>query len=371
MNILLCYWGRKGGGAQYTFEIAEEFIRQHGDRIFTSFSKDSQLFDKMDKLTRQSYHIGTFSSKLGFLFRSLFLIFKLPAIYFYIRKHKIDIVYTTMGHIWTPFLAVMLKWGNVKHVFTVHDASTHPGDKSTPLFLDKIIYKNAYKIVFLSNFVASEFGKKFPVEKKQIVLSKHGILNYRKSPSGLKDFRGQSPFRLVFFGRILFYKGLVHLLKAQRRMEEKYDDIFLEVYGSGNISIYEEDIKKIKNIKLVNRWIADNEIYEIFEKPCINIAPYVEASQSGVIPVALNCAVPTIATNIGGLPEQVEDNVTGFLVGLNNLETELCEKIEYLYQNRDVCNRFSKNCIDYVAEKLSWEKLVSNIYQDIQGENSE
>jgi len=365
MKVLICYWGRKGGGAEYTYELTKEFVKQYNNKIFTSFSKNSEIFIKSNNLTKQSCHISTFDNRYDFLFKSLLLPLKLYKILNFIRKNQIDVVYTTMGHIWTPFLALMLKIAKVKHVFTVHDATVHPGDKTTPIWLDKIVYNNAFKLVFLSKYVSKQFEKNHTLELNKVILSKHGILRFNSKNIISKDFDNINNFRLVFFGRILKYKGLKHLLRVQQKLEEKYDDIFLEIYGSGDISEYIEDINKIKNIKLVNKWISDDEIYEIFKEPCINIVPYIEASQSGVIPVALSCAIPSIATNIGGLPEQVENDVNGLLINSNGLEEDLFNKIEYLYNNKKICNNFSKNCIDYVATRLNWKNIITELFINI------
>ena len=66
MKLLICYCGRKGGGAEYTYELSKEFIRQYNKDIFVSFSKNSKIFLKFDKLTKQSCHIGTFDNKNEF-----------------------------------------------------------------------------------------------------------------------------------------------------------------------------------------------------------------------------------------------------------------------------------------------------------------
>lgn len=366
MKILICYWGKKGGGAKYTYELAKEFVSQYNDDIYTSFSKNSHSFDELSNLAQKGFHIKTFNGFVGFVGMSIILPIKLLMLYFFLKKNKIDIVYTTMGHVWTPFLAILLKTVKIKHIFTVHDAKVHLGDKTMPFFLKKIIYKNAYKLVFLSEYVKNEFNKKFPINSNRIILSKHGILRYRNISTEPKKFNEVPYFRLVFFGRILKYKGLQYLLKAQLELEKRYNDVYLEIYGSGDISEYEQYLKKIKNIKLENRWIKDNEIYQIFSKPCINIVPYIEASQSGVIPVALSFGIPSIATNVGGLPEQLEDKINGLIVDIEDLETDLFKKIEYLYKNRHICDEFSKQCIHYVETKLSWKKIVRDLYREME-----
>jgi len=365
MKILITYWGRKGGGTQYTYELTKEFVTQFGDEIYTSFSKNSENFDQAKLLTEQSFHIFTFDTFFGFLLNSLFLPIKLFLFYIFLKKNNIDMVYTTMGHVWTPFLSIMLKYAKIKHIFTVHDATTHPGDQTIPFWLNAMIYRNTFKFVFLSKYVSEKFIERFSIDRQNIILTQSGILDYNCQVSTFQRYTEAQPFRLIFFGRILKYKGLEHLLKVQIKLEKIYNDIFLEIYGNGNIAQYSLDIKKIRNIKLENRWIHENEICKIFNKPCINIMPYIEASQSGVIPVALSCAIPSIATNLGGISEQIENNIHGLLLDSENIETDLFDKIQYLYNNRSICNKFSQNCFQLSQTKLSWKYIVKKLYQDL------
>jgi len=67
------------------------------------------------------------------------------------------------------------------------------------------------------------------------------------------------------------------------------------------------------SVSIQQGWIADTEITSVFSQADIVVLPYIEASQSGVFVVALAAGVPTVATPVGGLKEQIETGVTGLL----------------------------------------------------------
>jgi glycosyltransferase involved in cell wall biosynthesis len=67
--------------------------------------------------------------------------------------------------------------------------------------------------------------------------------------------------------------------------------------------------------RLVNRWLSHEELAQILSDHDVAVAPYVEASQSGVIAAAFGAGLPVIATPVGGLVEQVVDGVTGLICG--------------------------------------------------------
>jgi glycosyltransferase involved in cell wall biosynthesis len=67
--------------------------------------------------------------------------------------------------------------------------------------------------------------------------------------------------------------------------------------------------------------------------------------------------IPVIATNVGGVHELVSNNKTGLLVTPNNSK-ELLEKINYLLNDIDLCNRLANNAHEFVMKNFSWEVLL-------------
>lgn len=64
----------------------------------------------------------------------------------------------------------------------------------------------------------------------------------------------------------------------------------------------------------MNRYISEEEADHLFQEASLVVLPYIESSQSGVIPVAYTYGKPVVATEVGGLPEMVVNGVTGTLV---------------------------------------------------------
>ena len=365
MNILICYWGRKGGGAKYSEELATNFSRLYPDSTSVSFSKNSEVFEAVRKLDAPCCHIETFNSVFSFCIRSFLLPFILFQLIRFVKKQKIDIVMTGMGHVWTPFGVLFLRLAGVKHVIVIHDAFPHPGDLKFYYQMNLITAKFSDKIIVLSEHVKNILIKNHNISETNIIKSTHGLLNYKGLKRDPKVFEN-SPFILVFFGRILEYKGISFLLEAFEYLEKKYDDIFLEIYGSGDLTSYRDQFSRLNRVKIVNRWIHDDEVENIFNKPCLNITPYIEASQSGIIPVACSCGIPTICTDVGGLSEQVLDGRTGIIIKGKDVCREIEESVEGLYNNRASCDLMSRNCSNYAQNTLEWEFICRRLYQDLE-----
>ncbi|MDP1819641.1 MAG: glycosyltransferase [Acidimicrobiales bacterium] len=79
-----------------------------------------------------------------------------------------------------------------------------------------------------------------------------------------------------------------------------------------------------------NRFLAAGELVAVVEASTSTLLPYRFASQSGVIVLAQALGSVPIATRVGGLPEQIEDGVTGLLLPQGAGADELAEALRRL-----------------------------------------
>lgn len=78
---------------------------------------------------------------------------------------------------------------------------------------------------------------------------------------------------------------------------------------------------------------------------------------------ALACGVPSVATNIDGIPEVVEDGVNGFLVPYGDVEAAAKKGLELLTDER-LHASFTENGLKTVREKFESSKIVST-YEEL------
>jgi len=73
---------------------------------------------------------------------------------------------------------------------------------------------------------------------------------------------------------------------------------------------------------------------------------------------------PIVASNVGGIPEIVKDNETGYLCNINDVD-QWVEKIRCLLDNPDVARRFGKNAREFVMETFNWRKIANDLRADL------
>lgn len=117
----------------------------------------------------------------------------------------------------------------------------------------------------------------------------------------------------LFFGYVRHYKGLDTLLQAWRRVRAERPGITLVVAGEfyEKPEAYEALAKEAGGVRLLNRYIPDDEVEALFRAADVTVLPYRSGTQSGVTHVAYALGSPVIATEVGGITETVRDGETG------------------------------------------------------------
>jgi glycosyltransferase involved in cell wall biosynthesis len=140
---------------------------------------------------------------------------------------------------------------------------------------------------------------------------------------------------LLFFGLVRPYKGLEYLLQAMPLVLRDVDCVLLvvgEFYEpKARYTHLIDDLRLRERVELVDRYVKNEEVSLYFRSADVVVLPYVDATQSGVVQIAFGLEVPVITTDVGGLPEIVEDGCTGFVVASRSAE-QLAEAIVRFYR---------------------------------------
>ena len=169
---------------------------------------------------------------------------------------------------------------------------------------------------------------------------------------------------LLFFGFVRPYKGLDLLIEAVPTVRERLDAYLLIAgeFWEGR-SRFDEMIAErglAENVRIVDRYIPDDEVGLYFSAADIVVLPYREATQSAVIQIANAFKKPVVTTNVGGLPEVVEDGRTGYVVPKDSPEA-IADAVLRFARDRATVD-FPAN-IEAVLDRFSWAHLADMIEQ--------
>jgi glycosyltransferase involved in cell wall biosynthesis len=167
---------------------------------------------------------------------------------------------------------------------------------------------------------------------------------------------------ILFFGLIRRYKGLAYLLRAMPSVLKAIDCTLLIVgeFYEGREECMEliRSLDLTAKVRLVDRYVANEEVALHFSAADVVVLPYTSATQSAVIPIAYSFERPVITTKVGGLPEVVIDDQTGFLVDPAD-PMALAEAIVRYY--REGQQAVFAEGIRKERERLSWGRFIDAI----------
>lgn len=257
-----------------------------------------------------------------------------------IKAFNPDVIHMQHGHLWFNFALPLLK--QYPLVMTIHDPKHHLGDKASQKTPQKILdfgFRRANQIIVHTTQMAQMATERLGIAPEKI----HVIPHVRIGDTRLGTNVAEDENLILFFGRIWEYKGLEYLIKAEPMITAQHPKTKIMIAGRGeDISRYQEMMVHPERFLIRNEYVSEEERSDLFRQASLVVLPYLEATQSGVIPIAYTFGKPVIATAVGGLPEQVDHGQTGFLVPPRN-EHVLADKIIQLLQDKALRHQLGAN----------------------------
>ena len=304
LRLLLWYWGRRGGGAQFALGLAKALCARSDVALDASLSSFVETERELRRLLPGAGFCRTYRSAAELptaLWRLPKAIGDLLA-----RARRSHAVLCAMPHLWQPPALLALNRLGIPFIPVIHDGAAHLGESRLVWAWQHLgAFSRAAAIIALSQHVAETLRKRAvraPIHVMSLPpLFAAGPLR-EHLPLRQEEVAG---VRFLFFGRFLPYKGLDRLRDAFRLVRTATNRATLHIAGSGSLDRYAPGLRGLPGVVVEERWIAEDEIPALMCEADVVVLPYREASQSGVIPQAIALGKPVIVTPVGGLPEQI------------------------------------------------------------------
>ncbi len=203
---------------------------------------------------------------------------------------------------------------------------------------------------------------------------------YRKTPHPVYDVFGKSLDQkkaksmlgigdekvILNFGLIRDYKGLDLLIESAKYLKVELNNFKILVVGEcyGNENNYFQLAEKNNVADVIDfcfEFVPNESVNQYFCAADLIVLPYKSATQSGVIPIAYHFDKPVVVSDVGGLPEIVQDGRTGFICEPDS--KQIAERIKK-YFNSDP-KIFSSYISEY-KRQFSWEIFVKVLLELIE-----
>ncbi|NGT96810.1 glycosyltransferase family 4 protein [Clostridium perfringens] len=360
MNILYLSLGREYGGTEKVIEnLLDSFKNDLKNKITVVAMNNTRFFQvlKLKYSNNSNIEILGLLNSNKKIIRNIFLLRNL------IKFKKFDVIHVHSIVSNLIFQLANIRLGN-KSIITVHSRSDFDRKRNIKGILmnnlEIFLLNRNTEIVCVSNSI-----KEYLLEKglsKNIEVIHNGIygINQKASHLQIEKFKVKyskvDSLLLIYIGRLTEVKGIYNLISIIKKISKKNKNVDFLVLGEGELKLmFDEEIEKkqLKNVKLLG---FQNQIKDYLPYCDFLIMP----SNMEGIPItileAMSCSIPCIASNVGGIPEIINEK-NGVLYNNNNLDY-IIEKIDYYEKNRKLIDNLKNKAYKDFNEKWNINKFI-------------
>jgi alpha-maltose-1-phosphate synthase len=301
------------------------------------------------------------------------------------------------SHTWYANLAghlAALLYG-VPHVLTAHSLEPRRPWKAEQLgggyrissWVEEAAYRGAGAVIAVSRGMRADVLDAYPfVEPERVHVVYNGIDTVLYRPvdeSAALDAHGVDRDRpyLLFVGRITRQKGLPHLLRAAHRIDPRVQLVVCagEPDTPELAAEVTTEIEALRATRSGVVWITGmlprEELLQMLSHATVFCCPSVYEPLGIVNLEAMACQVPVVASAVGGIPEVVDDGVTGLLVPYDENDPErfeagLADRVNELVGDTDRAKAMGLAGRERAETEFSWDTVARrtvDIYQGLLG----
>ncbi|MDH7507849.1 MAG: glycosyltransferase family 4 protein [Methanomassiliicoccales archaeon] len=385
-----------GGVGTYAALLAKNLPEEFEVHVITLRpSKEIESLKQKEVFERAKVHIIGSASDT-FIYNSQFQFNLMRKFRMLQKEGKFDILHA--NHAQMPDLLLKFFKVGIPSVTTVHTtlrsqmmgtSSSHlslkemeRSEKMTALFspallaAERMYIGRCENLIFVSNYIQKLFEVSFGKPKRFEVIH-NGIDTDLFRPRDERECYSYFPMLegheniILFIGRMLALKGLDVLIDSFAKIIQEID-AHLVLAGAGSFEPWRKRL--IRNNIPGSKYTFLGKVphYKIpFLYPLASVFTLPSYSESFPLTIleAMSCGVPVVATNVGGLPEMIEDGVNGFLVEPGDPAT-LAQKIFQVIHSREKASELARKgryraVIEFSAKRMANE--TAEMYKRVIG----
>ncbi|MFN7169657.1 MAG: glycosyltransferase family 4 protein [Candidatus Omnitrophota bacterium] len=228
------------------------------------------------------------------------------------------------------------------------------------------------KVIAISNAVKEDLIRKFNLPDNRIKVIYNGVsiekFKMQNAKSKMETDKGEI---IGIVSRLSEIKGHPYLLRAMKEILKNFPQAQLFIVGEGKMKNYL--LKLVRKLRIEKNVFFISSVLDtssLFSNLDVFVLPSLEEGLGMAILEAMAWGVPVVATDVGGIPEIIQDGKNGLLVSpqdYKSLSRAICRVLE----SPDLKNKFIINGRRTVEEKFSLEKMLGEterLYYEILNE---
>ncbi|MGF1514136.1 MAG: glycosyltransferase [Elainellaceae cyanobacterium] len=295
-------------------------------------------------------------------------------------KERYDIIHCQFGTVSFRGMAFQVAHSPEAKLITIfrgHDISHFVQDNGEDIY-DPLFESGDYFLANCKFFMGRAVELGCPADRIRV----HGSgLDYSRFPFSIRQLPQEGPIRIATTGRLVEKKGIEYGIRAVAQMLKSYANVEYIIIGDGELREALEQLTQSLNaqqsIKFLGRR-SQSEIISLLGTSHLFIAPSVTAADGNqdapvnVLKEAMAMGLPVISTLHGGIPELVEEDISGFLVPERDAEA-IAEKLIYLIEHPERWPDMGRAGRAFVEQHYDLDKLndaLVDLYESLVDPNS-
>ncbi len=380
MKILMLTWEYPprivGGIARVVHDLSKRLIKDgHEVHVITYREGNMPEFenDKGVKIHRVDNYMINPNNFIDWIMQMNFnLIAKANEII--AKEGNFDVIH---AHDWlVAYAAKTLKNSyNIPLVATIHatEAGRNSGihDEVQRYINDTewLLTYEASEVLVNSNYMKNELQRLFGLPFEKINVVPNGV-NLTTFNNVEKDYEFRRKYALdnekiiLFMGRLVYEKGVQHLISAMPKILDRYHDSKLIIAGKGGM--LDELKAQVKYLGIENKvyftgYLDSKQVCKMYKVADVAVFPSTYEPFGIVALEAMLAGVPTVVSDVGGLNETVEHKVNGMKSYAGN-PNSLADSILELLYNPQLCDSVVKQAKLKVKNEFNWTKIAQDTH---------
>ncbi len=227
----------------------------------------------------------------------------------------------------------------------------------------------ASEVIVNSNYMKNELQRLFGLPFEKINVVPNGVnLNLYSGIERDYEFRRQyaadNEKIILFVGRLVYEKGIQHLIAAMPKILEKYHDSKLVIAGKGGMI---DELKAqvnamgISNKVYFTGYLNSKQVVKMYK--CADVAVFPSTYEPfGIVALeGMLSGTPVVVSDVGGLNEIVQHGENGMKSYAGN-PNSLADSIISLLYDPALCMKVAKNAKAKVKAEYNWQKIAQDTH---------
>lgn len=359
MTIFTTFYEPYMGGAEYFVrEVTSRLSNNCSFNIITArLNRRSPAYESINRISVHRVGIGCKWDKYLYPILSVVKAVSL----------KCDIVHGVMASYAGLAMLMYSKIARKPSLLTLQSGTMDSPSYKRKLNLISLVYKKIHTSAARVHAISSSLkGRaiKLGCSRDDVYVIPNGVdlERFKPTKSNLRsNFKPR--YLIVCVARLVPVKGINYLIKAIPPILEEVN-VGLLLIGDGP--------EKNKLMGIVDELGLEDRVHFLGSKSHDELPTYLSMSDVFICPSlfegmgsvfveAMACRIPVVGTNVGGIPDVIQDNVNGLLIEPQD-SSQIAKAVLKILGNKDLADKLAENGRRIALEKYSWDKVSEDIH---------